>query len=306
MEKLRANATPPDLPLTKGHLSSPDTRPGDHDAQIRYAMLSGIPSTLRITLAARAHGDILYPQVAVCDARAAATLAALGDDGRQWLRVRDRPEIYGVLARTRRFRELASAFLRDHPGGRVFNIGCGLCDYFQWLDDGQASITDADLPEVMSIRRQLLPAKNDRQQLREVDLTAPDWWDKLDVPVNRDAPPLFLFTEGVLNYLTPEVVNSVLRTFGERAPTGSFFAFDALCWLAAGRARYHPSVRRTTAEFHWGPRKPADLVKTHSRLRLVATYDVSESSGLPHSLIGRIFRKCVGVPIYAIYMLQAL
>ena len=87
-----------------------------------HAALSAVPSTLRIPLAARALGDAMFPAVAVGDAHAARMLAAMGDDGQQWLS--DRPSVYGVLARTQRFRALARQFLAEHPGGHVVNLGC--------------------------------------------------------------------------------------------------------------------------------------------------------------------------------------
>ena len=46
--------------------------------------LEAIPSTLRIPLAGRALGDRMFPQMAVHDRYAAATLAAIGDDGSRW------------------------------------------------------------------------------------------------------------------------------------------------------------------------------------------------------------------------------
>lgn len=128
------------------------------------AALSAVPSTLRIPLAARALGDAMFPRVAVGDAYAAAALRALGDDGSLWLR--DRQSVYGVLARTRRFREIAQRFLIDHPAGHIVNLGCGLSHYFQWLDNGRARMTDADLAEVLTLRRRLMPAAGERHEVR--------------------------------------------------------------------------------------------------------------------------------------------
>jgi O-methyltransferase involved in polyketide biosynthesis len=267
------------------------------------ASLSAVPSTLRIPLAARAFGDALFPEVAVQDAHAARMLAALQDDGSRWLR--DRPSLYGVLTRTRRYRQLARDFLAHHPGGHAVNIGCGLSHYFQWLDDGEARLTDADLPEVLALRRQLLPAPADRNPVRPLDLRTPGWWDALELPVRRDGEPVFLFIEGVLMYLRPAQVAQVLATFGERAPAGSALVFDALCWLAAGRAERHALVRQTDAQFRWGPRRPADLTAPHPRLRLEATYQVMEGYSLPFSVMGQCFRQMMGIPFYAMYLLRA-
>lgn len=266
-----------------------------------HAALSAVPSTLRIPLAARAFGDALFPSVAVSDRHAQAVLAAIGDDGRQWLK--DRQSVYGVLARTRCFRELAADFVAGREAAHVVNLGCGLSHYFQWLDNGRMRMTDADLPEVLALRRELLPPDGERHVLRELDLTAADWWDRLELPAFPQGKPVFLLAEGVLMYLKPAEVEAILQTFGERAPAGSLFAFDAMCWLAAGRAKRHPSVRHTSAEFHWGPRRLDELTRPHSRLRHAGTYRVMEGYGLPYSLLGPVFRRLFGVPFYAVHAL---
>lgn len=266
--------------------------------------LSAVPSTLRIPLAARAHGDRLFPELAAGDVHAARVLAAIGDDGSVWLQ--DRASVYGVLARTRRLRDLAGRFLAQHPDAHVVNLGCGLSHYFQWLDNGRVRMTDADLPEVMAIRRQLLPSADHRHGLREFDLAAPDWWESLELPASRDEPPVFLFSEGVLMYLRPERVESVLRTFGERAPAGSVFAFDAMCWLVAGQAAQHPSVRHTEAEFSWGPRRLEDLTAPSPRLRLISKHQVMSGSGWPYGVMGPVFWSFFGLPLYGFYELQTV
>jgi len=264
--------------------------------------LPPVSSTLRIPLAARALGDALFPHVAVGDAHAARMLAALGDDGSLWLR--DRASVYGILVRTRCFRELAVRFLADRTDGHVVNLGCGLCDYFQWLDNGRARMTDADLPEVLAVRRQLLPGGGARQHVRELDLRQPGWWDALGLPSARGEAPVFLICEGVLMYLQPPVVRQVLRTFGERAPAGSTLAFDALSWLAAGHARQHPSVRHTDAQFLWGPRRLEELTAPSPRLALEAAHPVMEGYGWPYALSEGMFRAFFGVPFYALYELR--
>ncbi|KAF1051163.1 MAG: hypothetical protein GAK43_02530 [Stenotrophomonas maltophilia] len=263
---------------------------------------TAISDTLRIPLAARALGDALFPALAVGDAFAREAMQRLEDDGQMWLK--DRQSVYGVLKRTRIFRDLAGAYLRRHPGGHVVNLGCGLSQYFQWLDNGQARITDADLPDVIQQRLTLFGAPGERQRVLELDLCEPDWWGRLGLPASRDAEPLFLMCAGVLMYLQPAVVLAVLAEFGERAPAGSVLAFDCMCWLAAGRARRHPSVRHTQAEFAWGPRRLAELSCAHPRLRPPQVHKVMEGYGLPYNLFGPVFRALFGVPFYALYALQ--
>uniref|UniRef100_UPI003341CCE4 class I SAM-dependent methyltransferase n=1 Tax=Castellaniella defragrans TaxID=75697 RepID=UPI003341CCE4 len=261
-----------------------------------------ISDTLRIPLAARALGDELFPEVAVHDAVARDALACLGDDGSLWLK--QRPIVYGVLARTRVFRDLALAYLKEWPDGHVINLGCGLSHYFQWLDNGQSRMTDADLPDVIALRQEFLRPPGERYAQADLDLCRPGWWDRLGLPSGRDAAPVFLMSEGVLMYLPPSAVTAILAEFGERAPAGSVFAFDAMCWLAIGQAKQHLSVRYTQAEFTWGPRRLDDLVRPHPRLRLAAAHRVMESYNLPYSFFGEWFRLFLQVPFYAIYELR--
>lgn len=265
--------------------------------------LSAVPSTLRIPLAARALGDAMFSQVRVDDAHAANVLAALGDDGAAW--IRDRASVYGILARTRRLRDLARRFLARHRDGHVVNLGCGLAHYFQWLDNGVARMTDADLPEVVAIRNRLLPARGDRHVVREVDIRSPDWWETLELPASRDDAPVFVFSEGVSMYLQPREVRDVLRRFGERAPAGSVFAFDAMCWLVVGRAQLHPAVRLTGAQFNWGVRDLRELCADGERLALASVDPVMTGYGWPFAWTEPAFQACTGVPVYAVYELHA-
>lgn len=265
--------------------------------------LSAVPSTLRIPLAARAFGDALFPQVAVGDAHARAWLAALGDDGAQWLA--DRPSVYGTLARTRVFRARAQAYLVQHPDGQLVNLGCGLSHYFQWLDNGRCRMLEADLPEVVAIRRGLGVPGGPRQALAELDLGQPGWWDRLGLAPGRDGAPLFLMCEGVLMYLQPAAVAAVLAEFGERAPPGSVFVLDALSALATGNARLHASIRHTGAEFTWGPARLADLTAPHGRLQLAAVHPVMDGYAPLYALMGLSFQLWMGMPFYALYELRA-
>ncbi|ENO84591.1 class I SAM-dependent methyltransferase [Thauera linaloolentis] len=264
-------------------------------------ILPAVPSTLCIPLAARALGGTLFPHMAVDDRYAAGALRHMGDDGRQWLH--DRQSIYGTLARTRRFREQAQAFIAHTPAAHVVNLGCGLSDYLQWLDNGRMRMTDADLPEVLSIRREIMPPRHERHTLAQLDLADPRWWDELGLPASRQAEPVFLMSEGVFMYLEPATVDAVLATFGERAPAGSVFTFDVMCWLAVGRAKRHTSVKHTGAEFHWGPRRLADLTRPHPRLTLRADHQVMGGYNLFYKLMQPVFKAVTSVPFYAVYTL---
>lgn len=270
--------------------------PADPREQARR--LGAVPSTLRIPLAARALGDALFPEVAVHDRSAAAALAAIGDDGQAWLE--DRATVYGVLARTHLFRELATAFFGRHPHAVGVNLGCGLADYAQWIGEGAGRWLDADLPEVIALREDLVPARGALQATEHLDLARRGWWPGLGLPDDR---PVYAMCEGVLMYLTPSQVQQVFDEIAAHAAEGSEFVFDVMCWLAVGRAALSPSVRRTAAQFRWGPRRIAELDEIHPRLRLASEHPVMEGYGFPYAYGAPLFRWLTGMPVYAVVRL---
>jgi len=245
----------------------------------------------------RALGDAIFPQLAVQDRYEREALAALGDDGSRWMK--SRTIVYGVLSRTRIFRDLARAFLAEHPAAQVVNLGCGLSQYFQWFDNGQARMLNADLPEVIGWRAKIFAKASAGERERDAvfDLSEPGWWDRLGLPSEPSGEPVFLLSEGVLMYLRPEQVAAVFREFGERAPAGSVFAFDALWWRSVGQ-----DVGEV--QYCWGLRRPRDLTAAHARLRLGEIHTVMRGYSLLLSLANGLCRCVFGVPLYAVYTLR--
>ena len=228
-------------------------------------------------------------------------MQAIGDDGTRW--VTDRHSMWGVLARTRFFRDQAQSFMRAHPDAHFVNIGCGLSQYFQWLDNGQTRMTDADLLEVVAVREQLLPPLNARHRVLAVDVTRPDWWEQLQLSHGGEQP-LFLMMEGVSMYLDADQMRSVLRVVGEQAPEGSFMVLDAFCMAATGNAIWHPSLRQTGASLRWGLKRLSEFREAHERLHLVQTHDIMAGYGVPNALVSMGFTLLTGVPFYAAYVLR--
>lgn len=264
--------------------------------------LDAVPFTLLIPLAARALGDAMFPAKAVHDVYAAQALRSLDTDVSLFLD--DRISVYGVLSRTRIFCDLARHFFSRFPDALGVNLGCGLSHYFQWLDQHTNHWLDADLPQVMALRKQLLPAGGKRLRYAEVDISQPGWWARLKLPRQRDGVPVLLICEGVLMYLEPAQVQSVLREFGENAPVGSELLCDTLCWMAVGCAALHPSVRHTQAQFRWGPRRLADFTAPHPRLVVRSEHAVTEGYDFSLSLIEASFRALYGVQMYGITRLE--
>lgn len=258
--------------------------------------------TLRLPLAARALGDALFPDLALHDGSAPALLAQLGDDGSGWLRARD--IVYSVLKRTRIIRDCVRQFLAQWPGAHVVNLGCGLSDYFQWLDNGAMRLVNADLPQVIALRRRLLRAHRRRERLVALDLRRAGWWHRLRMGSAFHAAPMLAFSEGVLVYLQRQEVAAVLAEFAEQAPAGSLFVLDAPNALALGLAWARPTIGLSGARFNWGMHAPGDLTAPHPRLRLCASHEVMASYGWPYSVLCPATFLTTGVRLYGVYVLR--
>lgn len=264
------------------------------------AQLDDVPSTLLIPLTARAFGDAMFPAYAAHDAFAADLVRHMD----AWRKVghflNDRPSVFGVLARTQLFRRLAEAFFRRHPTGWGVNLGCGLSNYFQWLNQKTNRWLDADMPQVMALRRRLLPLAGTHHQHAELDLCVPGWWQRLGLPDRHSDTPVLLICEGVLMYLTASQVEHVLHEFAEYAPPGSELLCDTLSWLAVGAGAMHPSVRHTHAQFTWGPRHLRELTAPHPRLVLKSERSIMDGYDMSTAWMCSAFRTLWGVPLYGL------
>lgn len=283
-------------------LTRTPTRSGSSSA-LSQAQLDDIPSTLLIPLTARAFGDAMFPAYAAHDVFAAELLRHMGAWGQVGHFLNDRPSVFGVLSRTQLFRRLAEGFFERHPTGWGVNLGCGLSHYFQWLNQQTNFWLDADMPQVMQLRRRLLPSGGKQHQQAEFDLCEPGWWQRLGLPPRHSNTPVLLVCEGVLMYLTASQVEHVLYEFGQHAPPGSELLCDTLSWMAVGAAAFHPSVRHTHAQFAWGPRHLRELTAPHPRLVLKSESAIMDGYDLSMAMVCSAYRALWGVPLYGLMRL---
>ena len=76
--------------------------------------------------------------------------------------------LFGALEVAQRQYDLrceVEAYLKEHPKASVVNLGCGLDDTFRKCDNGICRGYNIDLPDVIDIRNELLPAVEREQNL---------------------------------------------------------------------------------------------------------------------------------------------
>ena len=111
-------------------------------------------------------------------------------------------------------------YLRSHPASAVVNLGCGLDDTFRKVDNGTCRGYNIDMPDVIRIRDELLPA-GEREENLACDLNDPAWMDRIDA-----SDGAVFFASGLFYYFRTEDVKALLRAMAGRFP-GAVLAFDA-------------------------------------------------------------------------------
>jgi O-methyltransferase involved in polyketide biosynthesis len=165
--------------------------------------------------------------------------------------------------RVRRFDDEIRAFLRRCPDGMVVALGEGLETQFWRVDNGSVRWLGVDLPEVVELRHQLLPAAP-RQRSVACSVLDDRWLAEVDA-----SRGLLITTQGLLMYLDPADVHGLIARCAERFP-GATMLFDAVRrWFSARTMRGEMTARGYTAPpMPWGidAREIAAIRRAHPNI----------------------------------------
>ena len=131
--------------------------------------------------------------------------------------------LFGALEVAQRQYDLAweaADYLKTHPEAAVVNLGCGLDDTFRKVDNGRCRGYNLDLPGVIEIRGELLPA-GEREENIACDLNDFSWMDRVD---GRNGA--VFFAAGVFYYFRTGDVKRLFAAMAERFP-GGVLVFDS-------------------------------------------------------------------------------
>ena len=131
--------------------------------------------------------------------------------------------LFGALEVAQRQYDVACeirAYLAEHPQAAVVNLGCGLDDTFRKCDNGACRGYNIDLPDVIGIRDELLPAA-DRERNIGCDLNDERWMDEIDASGGA-----VFYATGVFYYFKTEDVKTLFRKMAKRFP-GAILVFDS-------------------------------------------------------------------------------
>ena len=107
-----------------------------------------------------------------------------------------------------------------HPKAAVVNLGCGLDDTFRKCDNGSCRGYHLDLPDVIAVRNELLPA-GEREESIACDLNDLTWMEQIDA-----SDGVVFFASGVFYYFRTEDVKRLFDAMAARFP-GAVLVFDS-------------------------------------------------------------------------------
>ena len=130
---------------------------------------------------------------------------------------------FGALEVAMRQNDLAwevRDYLKNHPEAAVVNLGCGLDGTGRSCDNGSCKIYNLDLPDVIAVRNELLPA-GEREKNIPCDLNDTVWFSEIDASGGA-----VFFASGVFYYFLTEQVKALVQAMADAFP-GGVLVFDA-------------------------------------------------------------------------------
>lgn len=127
--------------------------------------------------------------------------------------------------RAKKYDEYVSDFIKKYPKATIINIGCGLDNRFERVDNGQIDFFDLDLPDIIEIKKQLFN-ETTRYQFIPQSVFDFSWMKRI---TGKDI--LFL-AEGVFMYCKEKDVKSLFLKLQNSFPGSEIVCevFNSL-WL---------------------------------------------------------------------------
>jgi O-methyltransferase involved in polyketide biosynthesis len=172
----------------------------------------------------------------------------------------------GILlnaTRAKQFDDKVKGYITEHPRASVVNIGAGLDTTFYRVDNGMIHWYDLDLPNVIGLRRQLLP-EPDRTTYISKSLFDMSWCK--DVKNTEDG--VFMMSGGVLVYFEQFQVKQFFLSLADNFPCSEivFGAGPKLSNLIANRFFATATMQ---SPFRWALKDANEMTTWDERIKVI-------------------------------------
>ena len=154
----------------------------------------------------------------------------------------------GCVVRGWYFDRAVRQFIDTHPCPVVVNVGCGLDTRYQRIGNRKAVFYDMDLPEVIALRRKLIPERPDNPYIA-ASLLETDWLD--DLRRKHPGAEFIFIVEGVLMYFYEKQVRAFLQHVATRFGGGEIW-FDVCGTMMSKHGVKPDSLRKHEAQIRSG------------------------------------------------------
>lgn len=193
--------------------------------RIRVA-LDGVSETLLWTLYHRAM-EARRPDTVLDDPMAVELLDGIDYPFERRFGKADLGSAQGQALRARTFDDVVRDFLAARPDATVVALGEGLETQFWRVDNGRVRWLSVDHPDVIALRRRLLPAEP-RVRLLACSALDERWLEGLD-----SEQGVLVTAQGLMMYLRPSEVRGVIARCAERLPGGELVLDAVPRWFSA-------------------------------------------------------------------------
>lgn len=168
----------------------------------------------------------------------------------------------GVVSRTMLFDGLARGFIEKHPDAVCLNIGCGLDNRIERVDNGRILWYDIDLPDSIEVRRKAFE-DSDRRKMIAGNALENDWTSLV-----AKRKHTLVIMEGLLMYFSKEQVGAALNVIRDNFGD-SVLLCELMHPIVAGNSGMHDTVKNTNAKFGWGTKTGEELVPLCDGLKFI-------------------------------------
>lgn len=237
--------------------------------RIQPRSVSALSETMLIPLWAKAT-ETLRADGILHDAEAVRMMGLIDYDFDNFAKARTSQA--GCCGRALLIDNITRNFIAEHPQAMVVQLGAGLDARFERLGrPAVAAWYDLDLPEVIDLRRRLLPESGNHY----IGASLFDkGWTETVAAHNR---PVLLILEGVLMYFEEREVQAFFEMVARKLP-GAEAALDALPKMLAGRAKQHDALKKINTkppEFKWGIGQASELERWPGGIKLLSQTGLS-------------------------------
>lgn len=191
-----------------------------------------------------------------------------------------------VVARTILFDDTVRKLLKKYPDAVCINMGCGLDNRFERVDNGRIQWFNVDLPDSIAVRKKIYE-ETEREHMVAGNILETDWLKA--IPKERTT---IIIAEGLFMYFSKEQVKTLLNQITQNFDSG--FLVVELMLQKMMKEKMHDTVKNTSAKFGWGTTSGAELLPLNEKLKLLREISFSEQmkkSTLKSRILGTIIGK---------------